>query len=261
MKIGIIGGSGFYSFLEHMQEIEVDTPYGKPSDKLALGTYKGKELVFLPRHGKGHTIPPHLVNYRANIHALKTAGVGYILTAAAAGSLQHGLKPGDFVVVDQFIDRSKGRQDTYFEGPKIAHISCAQPYCPTLGELAYKALQEHNLPAHEAGTVVVVNGPRFSTKAESKWFTSMGAHLVNMTQYPEVILARESEICYANISLITDYDAGFEGDRPTVNTDEAMSMFKKNLDKLTAAILSTVEKIDINKDCSCHHSLDSSFIS
>ncbi len=252
--IGIFGGSGFYTFLEGVEEIEIDTPYGKPSDKLAVAGYKGKRVAFLPRHGKDHRYPPHMIPYRANIYAMKELGVSRIIAPSASGSLQQNINPGDFVICDQFIDRTWGRKDTYYDGPITKHISSPSPYCTYLRSLAASACKKSGVRYHEQGTVVVIQGPRFSTIAESRWFSEMGWHVVNMTQYPECILAREAGICYCNISLITDYDAGFEGrkDIIPVTQDEVFRVFAENNDKIKAVLFEMISGIDLDyKGCTC----------
>lgn len=208
VEIGVLGGSGFYSLTKNAREIKVETPYGSPSGKIFLGEIHSRKIAFIPRHSQTHDLPPHKIPYRANIYALKSLGVERIITVTAAGSLQPNIKPGDFVVLDQFIDRTKNREDTIFSGPITTHVSTAYPYCPQLSKLAFKCGKRLGIEIHPKGTVVVIQGPRFSTRAESEWFTKMGWHVVNMTQYPEVVLAREMELCYAAISLITDYDVG-----------------------------------------------------
>ena len=193
--IGIFGGSGFYSFLENAKEIVVETPYGKTSDKIAIGTVAGKKVAFMARHNRDHSITPQDVNYRANIWAMKSIGCKYIISPCAAGSLQAHIKPGDIVFCDQFVDWTFGRRkDTFFEGPLVTHVSAAETYCPKLRELAINSAEKLNLSYHPTGTVVVINGPRFSTKAESKFFTSQGWGVINMTQYPESYLAKEMEM-------------------------------------------------------------------
>lgn len=183
-KIGIIGGSGFYDLASNLTEIKVDTPYGATSDKIALGNIQGRKVAFLPRHNKSHDIPPHLINYRANIWALHSLGVERIITSHAVGSLQKNYKPGDFVILDQFVDRTKGRIDTFYDGSIVTHVSTAFPYCPQIRKLVISKARQMNLNFHENGTVVIVQGPRFSTAAESLWFTRMGWHTVNMTGIP-----------------------------------------------------------------------------
>src|SRR5689334_9158765 len=211
-ELGVFGGSGFDSLLDHRVERRVDTPYGEPSDVLHLGEIGGRRVAFLPRHSARHQYPAHVVNYRANVWAMKELGVTRILGPCAAGSLQRHVRPGDFVVCDQFVDRTSARADTYYTGPQAVHVSTADPYCPEVGPLAVTVTRELGITVHERGTVVVIQGPRFSTRAESRWFASQGWEVINMTQYPEVVLARELALCYVNIALITDYDAGLEGD-------------------------------------------------
>lgn len=254
-KIGIFGGSGFYSLFNEVKEIWIDTPFGPPSDKIALATFQGKEIAFLPRHGKNHHLPPHKINYKANIWAMKQLGVKFIIAPTAAGSLQKQIKPGEFVVVNQFVDRTSGRLDTYYDGPLVTHIAGAQPYCEYLREVASKALKKCELPYYDKGTVVVIKGPRFSTAAESKWFTNQGWEVINMTQYPEVVLARELEISYVNISLITDYDAGLEGIAEAVTAEEALKTFAANNEKLKKAIKEMLIMIDISKKTPSHEAL------
>lgn len=253
--IGVFGGSGFYSFLENVEEVDIDTPYGKPSDKIALAVYEGKKIAFLPRHGKKHHLPPHMIPYKANIYAMKQLGIKKIIAPTASGSLQPNIKPGDFVVCDQFIDRTKGRKDTYFDGPETRHISAAHPYCPELRKIAIETGKSLGITTHEKGTVVVIQGPRFSTVAESRWFNKMGWDVINMTQYPECYLAREMGICYANIALITDFDAGLEGDNniEPVTEQEVLKVFEENNEKVKKMLFEIIKNIDLTADskCSC----------
>lgn len=249
--IGIFGGSGFYSLFDKVDEFAISTPYGKPSDKIAIADIDGKKVAFLPRHGKKHQYPPHLIPYRANLYAMKELGVKKILAATASGSLRADYKPGDFVICDQFVDRTWGRKDTYFEGPEVKHISPAHPYCSNLGKLAVSAGEKLGVKIHDKGTVVVVQGPRYSTFAESRWYSKMGWDIINMTQYPECYLAKELGICYSNISLITDYDVGLEGNDniPPVSEDEVLRVFNENNEKVKSLILEIVKNIDLNDDC------------
>ena len=257
-EIGIFGGSGLYSFLEDLEEIKVETPYGNPSDKIALGLVAGRKVAFLPRHGKQHQFPPHMINFRANIWAMKKIGVERILAPCASGSLQADVKPGTFVICDQFVDRTKGRFDTFYDGPIPTHISCADPYCPTLREVAIKTAKDLDIPVKEDGTVVTIQGPRFSTRSESKWFSSHGWEVINMTQYPEVVLARELEICYANISLITDYDVGLEGvlGVEPVTAEEVLRVFRENCDKIRNLLFKIIPQIPKKRDCECAKALE-----
>ena len=253
--IGVFGGSGFYSLIENAREVWIETPYGAPSDRVALGEIAGKRVAFLPRHGKDHRFPPQAINYRANLYAMKMLGVSRIIAPTACGSLAVHVKPGSMVVADQIVDRTTGRRDTFFDGPVTTHVSFADPYCPTLRGIAAKSLVELGIETHDRGTVVVIQGPRFSTRAESKWFQSQGWEVINMTQYPESYLARELEICYANISLITDYDVGLEGMSP-VSHAEVMKVFASNNERVKAALRKIIERVDLHADCSCRHALD-----
>jgi len=262
-EIGIIGGSGFYEFLKKGEWVDIKTPYGKPSDKIFLGEYKGKKIAFLPRHARGHKIPPHMINYCANIWALKELGVKIIIAPSAVGSLQPNIKRGDFVIPNEFIDRTNNREDTFFHGPKVVHISSADCYCDKLRRIAFNVCKKNKLRVHDNATVVVIQGPRFSTHAESKWFTQMGWDIINMTQYPEVVLAREAEICYLNISLATDYDAGLIDKKgiQSVSIEEVIRVFSKNTEKLKKVILEIIAKIPKDYKCrQCHEALKNAAI-
>lgn len=251
-EIGIFGGSGFYNFLDKIEEVQIKTPYGDPSDNLFLGEVEGKRVAFLPRHNRKHSIPPHKINYRANLWAMKELGITRIISPCAAGSLQKNIKPGDFVISDQYVDRTQGRIDTFYDGPIATHVSAADPYCPELRELAIKATEESNVPCHKTGTIVVIQGPRFSTKSESKWFTSCGWSTINMTQYPEGHLAKELEMCVVNIALATDYDSGLVGDVPPVSHSEVMLVFQQNLDKLRKVLFKLIGSIPEERiKCKC----------
>ncbi len=251
-EIGVFGGSGFYSLLEGAREVTLETPYGPPSDRLAIGEIHGKPVAFLPRHGKNHALPPHKINYLANLWAMKELGVTRIIAPTACGSLKREVKPGDMVVADQIVDRTTGRRDTFFDGPITTHVSFADPYCPQLRPLAIDALRAAQITTHERGTVVVIQGPRFSTRAESQWFASAGWEVINMTQYPECYLARELEICYVNISLITDYDVGIEGvNGGPVSHEEVMRVFSSNNERVKAAIGNIIQAIPAQRSCGC----------
>jgi len=250
-EIGIFGGSGFYQFLSDVEEVRVHTPYGPPSDRLALATLEGRRVAFLPRHGRDHSVPAHVVNYRANIWAFHQLGVKEILAPCACGSLQPDIHPGDFVILDQFVDRTRGRKDTFFDGPETHHIGAGEPYCPRLRELAIAECRRLDIPVHEAGTMVTIHGPRFSTRAESAWFTREGWHVVGMTQYPEAILARELGICYTGIALVTDYDTGVAQGREPVAIDEVFKVFKANIGKVQALIRAMTPQLAGDRPCSC----------
>jgi 5'-methylthioadenosine phosphorylase len=249
--IGIFGGSGFYSFLSDVQEVRVHTPYGPPSEKLSLATLGGKRVAFLPRHSRDHSVPAHRVNYRANVWAFKELGVKEILAPCACGSLQEHIHPGDFVVLDQFVDRTRGREDTYFNGPETHHISAAEPYCSRLRGLIIEHGRKIGIRMHEAGTMVVIQGPRFSTRAESAWFTREGMDVVGMTQYPETILARELGLCYTGIALVTDYDTGIAQGREPVSIEEVFRVFKENIGKVRDLINAVVPELAGERRCEC----------
>lgn len=252
--IGIFGGSGFYSLLENVTEVAVETPYGAPSDRITIAEFAGKKVAFLPRHGKHHQHPPHTINYRANLWAMKSLGVKQIIGPCAAGSLQPDIKPGEFVIIDQFVHRTWGRHDTFFDGPNTTHLAAADPYCDRLRQVAIRSAQKLGIPVHERGTIVVIQGPRFSTRAESKEFSRHGWEVINMTQYPEGWLAHELGICYVNIALITDYDVGLEGspDIKPVTHEEVLKVFNDNNDKLRSLLLSMIEDLPAFSECLCH---------
>jgi 5'-methylthioadenosine phosphorylase len=250
-SIGIFGGSGFYSLLPDVEEVRVHTPYGAPSDRIALAVLEGRQVAFLPRHGRDHSIPAHAINYRANIWALHSLGVREIIAPCSCGSLQGHIHPGDFVVLDQFVDRTRGRKDTYYDGPETHHIGAAEPYCPRLRRTAIAAAAARGITVHETGTMVVIQGPRFSTRAESAWFTREGWDVVGMTQYPEAILARELGLCYTGIALVTDYDTGIAQGRDPVSIEEVFRVFRANVGKVQELIRAMLPHLGGERPCSC----------
>jgi 5'-methylthioadenosine phosphorylase len=252
-EIGVFGGSGFYSLLGEVEERRVHTPYGPPSDRVALVEIGGQRVAFLPRHGGDHSVPAHVVNYRANIWAFKELGVRQIIAPCSCGSLQTDIHPGEFVILDQFVDRTRGRADTYFNGPETHHIGAADPYCPRLREAAHATAVELGIPVRASGTMVVIQGPRFSTRAESAWFTREGWHVVGMTQYPEAILARELGLCYTGIALVTDYDVGVAGDtaRGVVSIEEVIRVFHENVGRVKELIVRMVASLGEERTCDC----------
>jgi 5'-methylthioadenosine phosphorylase len=256
-EIGVFGGSGFYRWLDAAERVHVDTPYGPPSADPAVGYVKDRAVAFMPRHGERHEVPAQAVNYRANLWAMRELGVQRILAPCAVGSLQPGLLPGDLVICDQFIDRTRGRQDTFYPGPSVVHISAADPYCPELRDLAVRVAEQQNLRHHRDGTIVVIQGPRFSTRAESRWYSRMGWDLVGMTQYPEVILARELEMCYINLALVTDYDAGLEGraEVAAVDAQEVVRVLAENVDRIQRLLTHLVPAIPATRGCACGQAL------
>jgi 5'-methylthioadenosine phosphorylase len=258
-EIGIIGGTGFYDpqFLRNIKEKKMDTPYGRPSDVVTIGELGGRKVAFIPRHARQHTIRPTDVNYRANINALKQLGVQWILSPSTVGSLREEFKPGDLVFVDQFIDRTTGREESFYESPKVCHISVAEPTCPELRKLLIKTAVEMNLNYHKSGTYVCIEGPRFSTKAESRLFRSWDADVVGMTLVPECVLAREAEICYASISTVTDYDCW--KDHP-VTAGEVGRIMRENIEKVKHLIKETVRIIPEQRVCQCKSALRSAMV-
>ena len=253
-EIGVFGGSGFYSFLDDVEEIAVDTPYGKPSAPLFVGEIAGKRVAFMPRHGVKHELPPAQIPYRANLWAMKEAGVKRIIGPCASGALKAELELGEFVVCDQFVDRTWGRGDTFYEGPQTTHVSAADPYCPDLRRILVDTARELGIKVKDGGTVVVIQGPRFSTRAESKWFTQMGWDMINMTAYPEGFLARELELCYANISMVTDHDVGVEGSAP-VTHEKVVQVFTQNNERLRELLFAAIPKIGGQPDDICANAL------
>ena len=211
-RTGIIGGSGLYDIqgIEIIDNLEINTPFGKPSDQLLLASINGHEVVFLPRHGRDHTIPPHKINYRANIYAMKLAGVNRIISISAVGSLRQEIEPGHFVLVDQFVDRTHSREGTFFDGPIVAHVSLANPVCNCLKQSLHRACEGAAITTHASGSYLVMQGPQFSSRAESELYRSWGMDVIGMTNMPEAKLAREAEICYATVAMSTDYDCWHE---------------------------------------------------
>jgi len=257
-EIGIFGGSGFYEWLDAVDEIEIETPYGPPSGSIALAEVGGRSVAFLPRHGPNHEVSAPFVNYRANVWAMHELGVKRIIGPSAVGSLKPDLHPGDLVICDQFFDRTAGRADTYYPGPDVVHVSAADPYCPELRELSGRIAEQQSLRFQASGTVVVVQGPRFSTRAESRWYARMGWDIVGMTQYPEVILARELEMCYLNLSLVTDFDAGLEAapEVAAVQAHDVMRVLADNISRVRDLLTVLIPIIPATASCNCQHALE-----
>ncbi len=251
-EIGVIGGSGLYALLDGAEEHVVSTPYGDPSDPITIAEVGGRRVAFLPRHGRDHRYPPHRIPYRANLWALRALGVRQIVAPCAVGGLRPELGPGTFVVPDQLIDRTSGRAQTFYDTGAV-HISFADPYCPD-GRTTLLAAAAGVAPV-DGGTMVVVEGPRFSTRAESRWFTSIGGTIVNMTGHPEAVLARELALCYTTIALVTDLDAGVEGDHG-VTQEEVFAVFAANTAKLREILLAAVAALPTERTCPCGHALD-----
>jgi 5'-methylthioadenosine phosphorylase len=254
-QIGVIGGSGFYRLFDDAEEIHLDTPYGPPSDALTIGTIGQRRIAFLPRHGRDHRHAPHTINYRANLWALRTLGVRQILGPCAVGSLRRDLGPGSLVIPDQLVDRTTGRAQTYYDTGAV-HIAFADPYCPHGRAAALKAAAAAGEPAHDGGTMVVISGPRFSTRAESQGYAAAGWSLVNMTGHPEAALARELGLCYTSLALVTDLDAGIDASE-SVTQQEVFAVFERNVERLRALVLETVRRLPSEQaDCPCAHALD-----
>ena len=253
-QIGVIGGSGFYAFLQDAVEVEVDTPYGPPSDPLVVGTLGDRSVAFVARHGTDHRFPPHRIPYRANLWALRSLGVGQVLAPCAVGGLRPELGPGALVVCDQLVDRTSGRAQTYFDTGAV-HVGFADPYCPTGRGVAVRLAGAAGWPVTDGGTMVVVEGPRFSTRAESQWFAAQGWSVVNMTGHPEAVLARELALCYTAIALVTDLDAGVEGARG-VSQSEVFRVFAANTERLRDLLLDVVTALPLERPCPCGSALD-----
>ncbi|MFF4158359.1 S-methyl-5'-thioadenosine phosphorylase [Streptomyces sp. NPDC001678] len=257
-EIGVIGGSGFYSFLDDVTEITVETPYGAPSDSLFLGELAGRKVAFLPRHGREHRTPPHRINYRANLWALRSVGVRQVLGPCAVGGLHPEHGPGTLLVPDQLVDRTKSRAQTFFDGeplpdgsvPNVVHMTFADPYCPAGRSVALGAARGHGWEPVDGGTMVVIEGPRFSTRAESRWHAAQGWSVVGMTGHPEAVLARELGLCYTSMALVTDLDAGAEAGEG-VSHEEVLRVFGENVDRLREVLFDAVGALPKTEDRDC----------
>ncbi len=251
VSIGVIGGTGVYDpkVFTGIKEYKIYTPFGAPSDKIMIGTIKNRRIAFIPRHGRDHIYPPHLVNYRANIWALKALGVRRLITVSAVGSLQDEIKPGDLFIPDQCFDWTRSRKRTFFEQGTVAHVSVAEPFCPELSKFIAEKAKSLKLPFHHKGTIITIEGPQFSTRAESRFYRMQGFHIIGMTLHPEIYLAREAEICFTNVSMITDYDV--YADKP-VSHEEVQKTMAENLGKvrkLLTAVLPTMSETQDKCDC------------
>jgi len=275
VDLAIIGGTGSNLTLENVEEIKIYTPYGSTSATISIGDFKDKKVAYIPRHGKDHSIPPHKINFRANIWALKKLGTKFIISPSAVGSLKKKHNKGKFILVDQYIDRTKKRAETFYEGGQLCHIGQADPYCEYLNKLFFKAGKDLELDIQNGGVYICIEGPRFSTRAESKMFRQWGGDVVGMTNYPEVVLSAEKEICYCCIAMITDLDVwagecsecgivefarecekcGGTVNKLSVNVPEVLETMVKTAEKLKKLLELTIKKIDIERDCQCHHSL------
>jgi len=262
-EIGIIGGSGLYDpgIIKDAREVKVYTPYGEPSDYIIVGKVEGRSVAFLPRHGRGHRIPPHKINYRANIWAMKELGVKFLISVSAVGSLRLDYKPGDFVVPDQFIDMTKKRDYTFFDGPVVAHVSMAEPFCESLRRVIISASKDLNITTHERGTYICIEGPRFSTRAESRvWKEVFKADIIGMTLVPEVNLACEAQLCYATIAMVTDYDVFAE---IPVTAEEVTRVMAENTEKVKRLLYEVIKRLPEKPEeglCSCCRSLETALV-
>jgi 5'-methylthioadenosine phosphorylase len=252
--VAVIGGSGLYALLDGAEEHILDTPYGLPSDPVTVAEVDGRRIAFLPRHGRDHRYPPHKIPYRANLWALRAVGARQIFAPCAVGGLRPDLGPGTFVLPDQLIDRTSGRVQTYYDDAAV-HLNFADPYCPVGRDTLRRTAAAAGVPLIDGGTMVVVEGPRFSTRAESRWFVSLGAAVVNMTAHPEAILARELGLCYSSLAIVTDLDAGVEGDHG-VTQDEVFRVFAENIERTRALLLAAVTELPATRECPCGHALD-----
>lgn len=261
VKIGVIGGSGLYEIagMTNIKEVRPITPFGEPSDAIIVGELDGRSIAFLPRHGRGHTISPTEIPSRANIYALKALGVEWIISVSAVGSLKEGIHPLDLVVPDQIIDRTKGRVNSFFDGGLVAHVSFAEPFCPTLSSILYHAALDVGANVHQEGTYIAMEGPLFSTKAESNLYRSWGASIIGMTALPETKLAREAEICYATLACITDYDTWHETEE-SVTIDMALANLLLNADTAKKIIGLVAARIPEKRECGCAEALQNAII-
>ena len=259
-KIGIIGGSGLYKMgiIKDTQDIEVNTPFGAPSDLITLGTIEGVDVAFLPRHGRHHTIPPHKINNRANIFALKECGVEYLISTGAVGSLKKEIKPLDFVIADQLIDRTAKRITTFFEDDIVAHIGFADPFCPILSNIAFEKVKEEGIKAHK-GSYICMEGPQFSTRAESNLYRSWNVDVIGMTLAPEAKLAREAEMCLAAILAVTDFDC-WHDEEESVSVTSVVDNLKKNSINMANILKKLIPEISYKRSCECKNALQNAVI-
>ena len=260
-KIGIIGGTGLYQIegLKDIREVDIETPFGKPSDSIVLGKLEGVGVAFLPRHGKGHRIPPGELPSRANIYALKSLGVESIIAICSAGSFKNEVGRGHLMIPDQVIDRTRGRISTFFSGGIVAHIAFAEPFCPRLRQVLYQAAREAGATVHSGGTYVVMEGPAFPTKAESRLYKSWGADIIGMTVLPEAKLAREAEMCYAVVACVTDYDSWQES-AETVSVKAILDILHRNIETAREIIRLAVTRIPGHRECLCANALENTIV-
>jgi 5'-methylthioadenosine phosphorylase len=259
--IAIVGGTGMYdsTILTNIAEAKVSTPFGHPSDLITIGELEGVKVAFLPRHGRNHTIPPHGINYRANIWALKEIGVSRIISPSAVGSLDRSLVPGDIIIPDQFVDFTKKREQTFYPGGRVCHISVADPFCPELRDITVKLARKHSFPCHDQATYLCIEGPRFSTRAESRYYREVvGAQIIGMTLVPECVLAREAEICYVSLATITDFDVWAQH---PVSSQGILTQLQENIGKIKTLIKDLIMEIPKSRrGCNCGTSLGDALV-
>jgi 5'-methylthioadenosine phosphorylase len=255
-SVGVIGGSGFYELLENAREVPVETPFGPPSDSFFLGDIGGVRVAFLPRHARGHRILPGEINYRANIWGMKALGVGHVLSASAVGSLREELKPLDVVVPDQLFDRTKARPSTFYGDGVVVHMGFADPFCPYVSKLLVEHGRAAGATVHEGGTYVCIEGPQFSTRAESNAYRQLGFDVIGMTNLQEAKLAREAELCYATMAMVTDYDVWYEGEED-VTLEQVLSNVQRNVETAQTIVKRVVTALEEGRDCGCRHAVES----
>lgn len=258
-SVGVIGGSGFYELLDNAREVRVQTPFGPPSDSFILGELNGVSVAFLPRHARGHRILPGEVNFRANIWGMKALGVTHLISATAVGSLREEIKPLDIVIPDQLYDRTKARPSTFYGDGVVVHISFADPFCPYLREQLVAAGRAAGATIHDGGTYICIEGPQFSTRAESRVYQHLGFDVIGMTNLQEAKLAREAELCYATMALITDYDVWHESEED-VSVDQVLTNMHRNVKMAQDIVRKVIGALDHGRDCSCRHALANAVI-
>lgn len=260
-KIGVIGGSGLYAMdgLENIREVQVETPFGPPSDAYILGNLHGRDMVFLPRHGRGHRTPPSALNYRANIYGLKSLGVEWVIAVSAVGSMQEEIHPGDLVLPDQFFDRTRMRISTFFDRDIVVHVAFADPVCPVVAQVLHKAASALDTPVHFGGTYLCIEGPQFSTRAESRIYRQWGVDVIGMTNLPEARLAREAELCYATLALVTDYDC-WHASEEDVDIASVLAVLQRNVTLAQEIIGRAVPHLQGERTCPCSQALKQAII-
>lgn len=260
-SVGVIGGSGLYTMegLRSVREVRIRTPFGAPSDKVVVGLLDGVRVAFLSRHGRGHRLNPGEINYRANIYALKSLGVSRVISVSAVGSMKESIEPGDVVIPDQFIDLTKRRASTFFEGGVVAHVAFGEPVCPGLKDTLASSARQQGATLHDGGTYLCMEGPQFSTKGESRLYRQWGVDVIGMTNMPEAKLAREAELCYATMALVTDYDCWHETEE-AVTVDAILATLHRNVELAKRILRAMVPSLAESGGCACQHALDNAIV-